>query len=494
MRAGRTWRVFRLYVKQLYSKWFLGIFAAYFVAMAALIAAGRGPAAYAAVTTSLAVLTLSLIFITVPSSMAIYKSEVDFALAAPVDPLEIYLLKAVALALPYLFLFAAYTAPLLRPDPYGLAVYAAALLFNTAFFALTATAASLAPLRLKIAYGISAGVAAALLLARPELSPLYGLVEPSPIYVAYSGALAAAAFLAAPRRILADIATNAYGVLGLPGEPAIRRSPSVVYGVRIGPTPWRAVWATSVNASFRYRLNTPQGGFVALRRVNVFRIVLPMSAGGAAAYYIAAYFIHEPDILLTYTLMSFYMLSLYSFSSAGFTLALERLWLSVVSEPAAYFKLRMRARAVVVAMALAPWAAAYALESSFFPPAIYLAPAVASAALTLPAASWLASGYSKIPQVRELGLTAAPFKVTLRNALIGALAIAFFAVLATPFGLAVAASRLVVLAPVFYLAADVAAAILLALSALFFYLTAVSPKASAVWDRFVNYLSENGYV
>ncbi|MGC9170770.1 MAG: hypothetical protein ACP5HD_08510 [Thermoproteus sp.] len=494
MRAGRAWRVFRLYVKQLYSKWFLGTYAAYFIAMATLIAADRGPATYVAVTILLAFFTLSLILTTVLSSIAIYKSEVDFVLAAPVDPFEIYLLKAVALAIPYLLVFAAYTVPLLRPDPYGLAAALATLLFNTAFFALMTTTASLAPLRLKIAYGASAGVAAALSLARPELSPLYGLVDPSPIYAAYSAALAAAAFLAAPRRTLAEIATDAYGVLGLPGEPAIRRSPSAVYGVRIGPTPWRAVWATSVNASFRYRLNMPQGGFVALKRVNVFKIVLPMSAGGAAAYYVAAHFIHEPYLLLTYTLMSFYMLSLYSFAFAGSTLASERLWLSVVSEPAAYFKLRMRARAVVVAMALAPWAAAYALESSFFPPAIYLAPAVASAALTLPAASWLASGYSKLPQVRELGLTAAPFKATLRNALIGALAIAFFAILATPFGLAVAASRLVVLAPVFYLAADAAAALLLALSALFFYLTAVSPKASAVWDRFVSYLSENGYV
>ncbi|MGC9119031.1 MAG: hypothetical protein ACP5I3_08590, partial [Thermoproteus sp.] len=309
-------RVFRLYVKQLYSKWFLGTYAAYFVATAALIAADRGPATYVAVTILLAFLTLSLILTMSLSSMAIYKSEVDFVLAAPVDPFEIYLLKAVALAIPYLLVFAAYTVPLLRPDPYGLAAYMATLLFNTAFFALMTTTASLAPLRLKIAYGASAGIAAALSLARPELSPLYGLVDPSPIYAAYSAALAAAAFLAAPRRTLAEIATDAYGVLGLPGEPAIRRSPSVVYGVRIGPTPWRAVWATSVNASFRYRLNTPHGGFVALKRVNVFKIVLPMSAGGAAAYYVAAHFIHEPDLLLTYTLMSFYMLSLFSFSSA----------------------------------------------------------------------------------------------------------------------------------------------------------------------------------
>ncbi len=63
-----------------------------------------------------------------------------------------------------------------------------------------------------------------------------------------------------------------------------------------------------------------------------------------------------------------------------------------------------------------------------------------------------------------------------------------------PYYMAVAASYIDDLSHLLYVAAQVWSAVLLLLSALFFYATTLSRWRRTVWSWFVNKLSENGYV
>ncbi|MFP3347752.1 MAG: hypothetical protein RXN90_00315 [Thermoproteus sp.] len=495
MSAGRLWKIFRLNVKQMYSRWFLALIAFIFAVSFMASASARRPEDYSSLFAGLGSVALLLAFSGLFGSLSLVKSEVDFVFSTPADPLVVYIAKTAASAVLPLFLLAAYTASLPRPDAASYAEYAASLIFDTAFFALMAGASSLVPIRRRILYAAPPIAVAAATLVRPELSPLYGLVHPSPAYVAYSGAAAALAFLATPRGHLDELAANAYGVLaphGVLAPPGLGGAARVAGPARIGPTPWRAVWTTSVNGAVRVRLGGPQGGLVVLRRVNAFKIVLPLSAAGAAVYYLVLRLLPGADFWVTFA--SFSNVSVFSVLYAGSTVASDRLWLSVAAEPARYFRLRMLARAAIAAISLAPWAAVYALESLSYPPAAYLVPAVAALALTLPAVSWLAAAYSGLPQIRELGLSQSQFRFTPRIALASFLYLVFADSLSVPYLLSFASLNAPALAPLLRPAADVTSAASLALSAAFFYLTTYSPWASSIWSWFVNKLSEDGYV
>ncbi|MCC6021224.1 MAG: hypothetical protein LM577_07665 [Thermoproteaceae archaeon] len=288
-----------------------------------------------------------------------------------------------------------------------------------------------------------------------------------------------------------ELATNAYGVLAPPGLGGAVR---VVRPARIGPTPWRAVWTTSVNGAVRMRLGGPRGGLVVSRRVNAFTIILPLSAASAAVYYLILILRLLPEDDSSVSFLSFFYVSLFSALYAGSTLASDRLWLSVAAEPARYFRLRMLARAAIAAISLAPWAAVYALESLSYPPAAYLVPAVAAFALTLPAASWLAAAYSGLPQMKELDLLQSPPRTSLRSYLALLLAMAYYLFAFSPYYMAVAAFYLGALSHLLYAAALAWSAVSLLLSALFFYATTLSRWRRTVWSWLVNKLLENGYV
>jgi hypothetical protein len=404
---------------------------------------------------------------------------VDFVFSTPVNPLVVYIAKTAASAVLPLFLFGALTVYLPRPDVISHVEYAASLIFNTAFFALMAGASPLVSIRRWILYEAYQMAVGAVTIVKPELSPLYGLVYPSPFYVAYSGAAAALAFLATPRNLLKELATNAYGVFA-PSRPAGDGDTARVVGpARIGPTPWRAVWTTSVNHV-------------------LLKVYLPLSAVAAAVYYVLLRLLPEVGFFNAseafVMLLSFYLLCLIFLAFAEVDLDEERLWLSLVVEPARYFRLRMLARAVIAAVLLAPWTAVYVLVSLSFPPAARLAPAVAALALTLPAASWLFAAYSGRPQIRDLELPQSLFRFTLREVLAFFLYFMFVVFLSVPYILCVASMDIPALAPLLLLAADVASIASLALSAAFFYLTTYSPWAPSIWGWFVNKLSENGYV
>ncbi|AKT34047.1 hypothetical protein PYWP30_00391 [Pyrobaculum sp. WP30] len=149
---------------------------------------------------------------------------------------------------------------------------------------------------------------------------------------------------------------------------------------------------------------------------------------------------------------------------------------------------------MIAAVLLAPWAAVYVLASLSYPPAARLSPAVAALALTLPAASWLLAAYSGWPQIRDLDLPQSLFRFTLRGVLTAFLNFMFIMWLGVPYILCAVSMDKQALAPPLLLAADVASATSLALSAAFFYLMTYSPWASSIWGWFVNKLSENGYV
>jgi len=477
MNARRLWKIFRLNFKMMYSGWFLASIASFFAVSFVASVSAIWTENYAFLFLFLGVIALLLAF--GGGYLGVAKSEVDFVFSTPVNPLVVYIAKTAALAVLSLFLFGAFTIYLPRPDVISHVEYAASLIFNTAFFVLMAGASPLVSIRRLILYTAPQMAVAAVTIVKPELSPLYGLVYPSPFYVAYSGAAAALAFLAIPRNLLKELATNAYGVLG-PSRPAEDGDAARVVGpARIGPTPWRAVWTTSVNHV-------------------LLKVYLPLSAAAAAVYYVLLRLLPEVGFFNAseafVMLLSFYLLCMLFLEFANADLDEERLWLSLVIEPARYFRLKMFARAVIAAVLLAPWAAVYVLVSLSYPPAARLAPAIAALALTLPAASWLFAAYTGRPQIRDLELPRSLFRLTLRETLAVFLYFMFVVFLSVPYILYVAPMDIVALTPLILLAADVVSVASLALSAAFFYLTTYSPWAPSIWGRFVNKLSENGYV
>jgi hypothetical protein len=477
MNARRLWKIFRLNFKMMYSRWFLASIASSFAVPFVASVLAIWTEDYASLFPYLG--GLALLLAVGGGFLGVAKSEVDFVFSTPVNPLVVYIAKTAASAVLPLFLFGAFTVYLPRPDVISHVEYAASLIFNTAFFALMAGASPLVSIRRWILYEASQMAVGAVTIVKPELSPLYGLVYPSPFYVAYSSAAAALAFLATPRNLLKELATNAYGVFA-PSRPAGDGDAARVVGpARIGPTPWRAVWTTSVNHV-------------------LLKVYLPLSALAAAVYYVLLRLLPEVGFFNAseafVMLLSFYLLCLIFLAFASVDLDEERLWLSLVVEPARYFRLKMFARAVIAAVLLAPWTSVYVLVSLSFPPAARLAPAVAALALTLPAASWLFAAYSGRPQIRDLELPQSLFRFTLREALAVFLYFMFVVFLSVPYILCVASMDIPALAPLLLLAADVASVASLALSAAFFYLTTYSPWASSIWGWFVNKLSENGYV
>jgi hypothetical protein len=477
MNARRLWKIFRLNFKMMYSR-SLALIAASFAVPFVAPDLAIWTENYAFLFLILGVIALLLAF--GGGYLGVDKSEVDFVFSTPVNPLVVYIAKTVASAALPLFLLGAFTVYLPRPDVISHVEYAASLIFNTAFFTLMAGASTLVSIRRWILYRASQMAVGAVTIVKPELSPLYGLVYPSPFYVAYSGAAAALAFLAIPRNLLKELATNAYGVFLGPPRPAGDGDAARVVGpARIGPTPWRAVWTTSVNHA-------------------LLKDYLPLSVVVAAVYYVLLRLLPEVGFFNVseafVMLLSFYLLCVFFLVFVSDDLYEERLWLSLVVEPARYFRLKMLARAVIAAVLLAPWAAVYVLLSLSYPPAARLAPAIAALALTLPAASWLFAAYTGQPQIRDLELPQSLFKLTLGGVLAFFLYFIFVVFLSVPYILCVAPMDILALAPLLLLDADVVSVASLALSAAFFYLTTYSPWAPSIWGWFVNKLSENGYV
>ncbi|MFB6491086.1 MAG: hypothetical protein TU35_007600 [Thermoproteus sp. AZ2] len=228
-----------------------------------------------------------------------------------------------------------------------------------------------------------------------------------------------------------------------------------------------------------------------VRRTNVLRLTLSISAAAAAAYLAVLYLMRpSADAVVTAASLMAFLPLLYSFVFSMSTIGFERLWISFAVDQYAYIRYRMLARAALMAISLAPLAAAYATSYFAYPPAAYLVPALICAVLTTPQTSWIFAAAAEMPQV--LSLPAAPPRLNVKYLLLSLAALLIIAIYMVPYGLAVAAywAHLGPLARAAFWSstAEVAA------STAFFYLTLFSKAGRSLWSSFVNRLSELGYV
>jgi hypothetical protein len=426
---------------------------------------------------------LTAVFIFPGVGLSLTKPDVDFVFATQADPAEVLLLRAAATVLSLLPVAVAVSALFVLTSPGGLLWYAISLVFLSIFSILMGAAVASVSLRsdVRLVLGILLSGAS---YVRPELWPTYGLVNPSPLYAAYSGALAALMYAFFPWKRVRGLAVNAYGVLAVAvprvSEPEERAAARVQFG-----TPWRAVWVTS---STYYRR---RGGMFI--RASALKTGLVISLVAAAAGYAAAR-LSPPDVAeVVLAFQSFFVFVMFFVFAAG-TIGGERLWLSLSGDADLYFRYRMLARSALAAVFVTPLVVEAAALALLFPPALHMIPGLVSIPLVVPAASWLAAAYAGLQQMRELDLLQSPPGTSHRSYLAILLVMAYYLFAFAPYYMAVAASYIGDLSHLLYAAAQVWSAVLLLLSALFFYATTLSRWRRTVWSWFVNKLSENGYV
>jgi hypothetical protein len=428
---------------------------------------------------------LTAVFIFPGLGLSLTKPDVDFVFATQADPAEVLLLRAAATVLSLLPVAVATSALFVLTSPAGLLWYAISLVFLSIFSILMGAAVASVSLRsdVKLVLGILLSSAS---LVRPELFPIYGLVNPSPLYAAYSGALAALMYAFFPWKRVRGLAVNAYGVLAVAVPRVSELEGRAAARAQFG-TPWRAVWVTSSTTYYRRRGEM----FI---RASALKIGLVISLVAVAAGYAAAR-LSPPDLAeVVLAFQSFFVFFMF-FGVAAITIEGERLWLSLSGDADLYFRYRMLARSALAAVFVTPLVVEAAALALFFPPALHLIPGLASIPLVVPAASWLEAAYSgEPPQRREPDLQQSPPGTSHRSYLAILLAVACYLFAFAPYYMAVAASYIGDLSHLLYAAAQVWSAVLLLLSALFFYATTLSRWRRTVWSWFVNKLSENGYV
>jgi len=437
-------------------------------------------------TAHFVVTLLTAVFIFPGLGLSLTKSDVDFVFATQADPVEVLLLRAATTVLSILPVAVAVSALFVLTSPGGLLWYTLSLVFLSIFSVLMGVAGvaiGLASLRsdVRLVLVVLTSIAS---FVRPELWPTYGLVNPSPLYAAYSGALAALMYAFFPWKRVRGLAVNAYGVLAVAvprvSEPDERAAARAQFG-----TPWRAVWVTS---STYYRRRGEM--FI---RASALKTGLIVSLVAAAASYAAAR-LSPPDLAeVVLAFQSFFVFVMF-FVFAADTILRERLWLSLSGDADLYFRFRMLARSALAAVFVTPLVVKAAALAPFFPPALHLIPGLVSIPLVVPVASWLAAAYAGWPQMRELDLQQSPPGTSHRSYLAILMVMAYYLFAFAPYYMAVAASYIGDLSHLLYAAAQVWSAVLLLLSALFFYATTLSRWRRTVWSWFVNKLSENGYV
>lgn len=472
------------YMLQSYSKQALAFILASTVAAALPQAltppAYRGDLAKALLPAMAALLTV-VAAISVFTSAAAFKADVDFIYSTPADPREVYSARIIGGAPLYAAFMLSYTFSAV--DVGNAVWYAVALVsLSLAFSAAGANAALLSPAGRALSL-LPLAIASALVYLSPEISPLYGLAAPAPLYSAYAAGLFGAYLLAAPWRTIEELSRNAYGVLGQ--EPQMGESKS-----RLPDSFWGVVWTTTVRAPFTARASARGTVVIYQRTFNALKYLTPASLAGATAYLAAALWTKH---YAASSVMAAYVVYMAFASAAALGVANERLWISLAADPLRYLRYRALARTLLSALVLSPWIAAFALASLLYPPALYLSAFLASSVLVLPSLSWIAAAYSGIPQIRELGLAQRPQRISLRNLLMVATIVLFMALNIAPFFL----SAIAYSADAFRglsSAAEVYAAVSLAASLSAFCLLVCSEAGRPVWMWAVNKLSENGYV
>ena len=431
-----------------------------------------------------------LILMILPMSLTGYvliKSTIDVVFTTQIDPIEYYMARAIAGGLTYPLMFITLTVYAIEPG-LDLIYYILTILLLSGFLALLTVNIQLAPWRIRLPLITLLIIIAALGFINHEASPLYGLVRPRPIYVAYTLVLLAIAVATTPRRRIRELATNAYGVLGtqtsLLYRMPYRRSTGSIEFPR---TLWGVIWATS----------THSGGS------NTLRTIILASTSSAAAYGVLIALLTHGIIMstpyvnwqITSSSTSFTIIYTYLLFFSMFTVSNERLWLSLSIDPVQYFKYRMIARTLIMAIALLPWITVYLIQGIYFKPSIYLALMLISVVMIMPTLGWLLAAYVDVPQVRELGLRQRTEPLTLKASLVFLFLLITLSIFMTPYSLASLALsiRYAWLRAIINMVSEAITVILLVASIIFFYYTVVSKRGKGMWSWLVNKLSENGY-
>ncbi|ACB39953.1 hypothetical protein [Pyrobaculum neutrophilum] len=481
-------------VKQLYSKWFPIVYAVIAASVLLPYLAFHSTAGEAAQQPPmgryipLAVMALFTLVVTIGGTFAVAKQDVDFTFAAPIDPKQIFLARVIAQALIKIGFLLLVTLPLSSLEgPYDVALYLATLWSSGLLFSAAELSALLSGKVQRFLYiGVPIALIA-LLFIDPQITPLYGLFRPSPLRALEAVALATAYLAAAPYKRVEELSTNVYGVLTWTPQPRIIERPSA-----LPHTLWGVIWHTSVGSTVNIRLKTP-GSVTTVRqtRTNVFKSSLPIVAAVAAVYTFIVLHVSGTDEVEFTSIVGFLLL-FNGFTSGFTTLMAERLWISLAADPIRYLRYRMAARTIIAAVLYAPWAAAFLIQSAVFPPSVFLDVALASAVLVLPSATWLLASVKPPPQIRELGVVQAPQRLSLWNLLQVLAASLYISFALFPYALAVVAYFLKL--EFLWQIALIDAAVVLSLSAAFFYVVVLSERGAPLWSWAVSKLSENGYV
>jgi len=431
-----------------------------------------------------AIISILISYASVSRTFAITKSVVDVIFMTEIDPLEYVIARSIATGLVYPMLFLVLTVFAVRPG-LDIIYYVASLLLMSGFIVIFITNVQLSPWRIKLPLSIPILIILSISLFKPRLSPFYGLISPSPIYVVYALALFVLALFTIPKQYIRELYTNAYGLLNFRStlEPRQTGKGKLIKTISFPRTQWGVIWFTSA-----YAVNVRSGA-----RSNVLKRVTLVSVSFAIPYCVVSSIIRGMTYQLITSALSFYLIYLMLYSVLSTTISNERLWLSLSTDPYHYFKYRMGARTIMTTMALIPWVAAYAVQSVFFKPALFLAMALVSVIMTMPVLGWLIAAYVSVPQVRELQLPQRDVVYSLRMYLIFAMLVVTLGIYMAPYALAVVATLYPVLT-VLWLISAAFAAIILTSSATFFYYAIFSRRSQAMWAWLVNRLSENGYV
>ncbi|ABL87273.1 hypothetical protein Pisl_0090 [Pyrobaculum islandicum DSM 4184] len=489
-------------IKQTHSKWSL----AFEIGMFALISANTLWEVYHNPQQGTASLPMSVPFVLLSlylgfSIVAIFggitasKQDLDFVFATPVDPRAVHLAKVLSASIDLALFYFIVSFPVmaLNFSPVGLLFYLAtwlSLSFTSAFAVLTASYLSS-----RLARVFYVGILPALvllLLVAPEMSPFRGLYYPSPLHALEAIMLTVAYLATAPYKRIEEVATNAYGILAK--EQALRLGGRGERPQALPKTFWGVIWHTSVNAVVDVYYTSPEGSIVRREKsFNVLKTFMPISAAAAAVYAFlsTAHITSGVDLSIAGFIVVNFLL-LFVFSALHQAVAHERLWISVLSGGLKYLRYRMAARTIITALLLVPWIAVFLAQSAVFPPSAFLAVVLASAALVAPSATWLMASVKPPPQIRELEIPITTPKLSLWNILQLLAALLYYSFSLSPYALAVVAYFLKL--EFLWQIALIDAAVVLSLSAAFFYVVVLSERGAPLWSWAVSKLSENGYV
>ncbi|MGC8543933.1 MAG: hypothetical protein ACP5NQ_08320 [Vulcanisaeta sp.] len=487
----RVLRIIYFEIKQLYRRWYVTVFWLAFSVFMMYYSFYTGNHGEDILEVTIlfylnffAIISILSSYASVSRTFVITKSVVDVIFMTEIDPLEYVIARSIATGLIYPMLFLALTVFAVRPG-LDIIYYVASLLLMSGFIVLFITNVQLSPWRIKLPLSIPILTILSISFFKPKLSPFYGLISPSPIYVAYALALFVIALFTIPKQYIRELYTNAYGLLNFKAtlEPRQIGKGKLIKTISFPGTQWGVIWFTSA-----YTVNIHSGV-----RFNILKRVTLISISFAIPYCVVALIIRGMNYQLIASVLSFYIIYVMLYSVLSTTISNERLWLSLSMDPYRYFKYRMGARTIMTTIASMPWIAAYVVQSIFFKPVLFLAMALVSVIMTMPVLGWLIAAYIGVPQVRELLLPQRDVVHSLRMYLVFAMFVVTLGIYMVPYALAVVATFYPVFT-VLWLIGTVFAAIILASSVAFFYYAIFSKRSQAMWAWLVSRLSENGYM